>query len=117
MEALALKGVACSSTLYFEDYGCQVKDRIWVVISKEPWHPFRSRLDFDVVNFSLQNAFNKEETNTLILLIKRAQEDKTVTLSLHVDIYDILEGASQILTPVGIWKHILHLYLILVPHV
>ena len=104
-------------TSHFEDYGHQIKDCMWVVVNDELWHPFRNRLDFDITNFSLRNALNKEETNALLSLLKRAREDEAVTLSSHADMYDILEGASRVLTPVGIWKRILRLYSFFVPYV
>ena len=86
-------------------------------MNEELWCPFQSRLDFDVASFALWNALKKDKTNNLISLLMRAQGDETVTLSSHTDMYDILEGASWILTPVGIWKHVLHLYSFLVSHV
>src|SRR6266567_4340245 len=36
-----------------------------------PWHPFHSRLDFEVAEFALSSHLNKSETETLLSIIRR----------------------------------------------
>lgn len=39
---------------------------------REPWQPFRSRLDFEIAELALHASLNKDETNRLISLVHRA---------------------------------------------
>ncbi|THH05669.1 hypothetical protein EW146_g9838 [Bondarzewia mesenterica] len=89
-------------TQSFDTYGLPDPDVIQLPHARvrEPWRPFRTRLDFDVANFALRNALNKDETNALISLLKRGQgASESMTLKSHAEMYEILDGASHILTP------------------
>ncbi|KAK1224723.1 hypothetical protein PQX77_012355 [Marasmius sp. AFHP31] len=64
-----------------------------------PWAPFHSWMDFDVVDFALQAQLNKNLTNLLLKLIKRIAKGETVSFKNHKDVCDAWESASHISTP------------------
>lgn len=43
--------------------------------NQEPWRPFNSRLDFEVAELILETHLNRNQTNSLLSLIKRCTED------------------------------------------
>jgi hypothetical protein len=70
---------------------------------REPWKPFRSRLDFEFAEFSLDAALNKEQTNTLIRLVRKAlQQPDDFTLASHGELNNMWQEASIASIPVGI---------------
>ena len=49
--------------------------------NKEPWKPFRTRLDFEVAELLLDARMNKKHTSRLLALIHHSIEDpKSLTL-------------------------------------
>lgn len=57
----------------FYEYSSLAKDSIRNVeenSQNEPWHPFNSQLDFELAELILETHLNKDQTNSLLLLIK-----------------------------------------------
>ncbi|KAF7776772.1 hypothetical protein Agabi119p4_5165 [Agaricus bisporus var. burnettii] len=52
------------------DYGCQRSSEL--PPDKEPWRPFRTRLDFKVCELALESYLNKKQIKKLITLINKA---------------------------------------------
>jgi hypothetical protein len=62
----------------FYEYSSLAKDGIHKVednSQNEPWHPFNSRLDFELAELILETHLNKDQTNSLLSLIKRCVKD------------------------------------------
>ena len=56
----------------FQDYGTDHPLDNKSLVDKEPWRPFRSRLDFEVAELALATHMNNDEVNTLCSLIHHA---------------------------------------------
>ncbi|KAF8971925.1 hypothetical protein BDZ97DRAFT_1901552 [Flammula alnicola] len=60
----------------------------------KPWHPFRSRLDFEVAELILDTHMNKKQTDALISLIKQCANDPdSFTLSDSKDLSNVWQAA------------------------
>jgi hypothetical protein len=62
--------------LGFEEYrASQVPPKRRHPTDEKPWAPFRTRLDFEVAEFSQDAMLNKNQIDTLISLIRRCTEN------------------------------------------
>jgi hypothetical protein len=87
---------------HFEDYGRAEEFAYNDPPSQQPWAPFESRLDFEIAELILLAALNKEQTTTLISLLKHvANGAEEFTLRSHDDIKKKWEKASDICTKVS----------------
>jgi hypothetical protein len=67
----------------------------------EPWRPFRSRIDFEFAEIALKSHLNKKTVNTLIKILHACSSGAAkFTLNSHDEMREILQGASNKLTPV-----------------
>jgi hypothetical protein len=56
---------------------------------EKPWHPFRSRLDFELAEFALNSHLNKSKTEALLSIIKRCiKEPEQHTLKNHKELVE-----------------------------
>ncbi|KAF8209353.1 hypothetical protein K438DRAFT_1572521 [Mycena galopus ATCC 62051] len=63
---------------------------------EEPWLPFRTRLDFEVADFSQDARLNKRQTTALISLIRRCAENiGEFTIRTHSDLEKQWGAASK----------------------
>jgi hypothetical protein len=60
----------------FADFRRHTDTRSKLPENSTPWSPFGSRLDFEVAELTLQAHLTKEQTNTLIGLIRRSAFEK-----------------------------------------
>ncbi|KAH7919486.1 hypothetical protein BV22DRAFT_1075186 [Leucogyrophana mollusca] len=68
--------------------------------NREPWRPFRTRLDFEVAELAHEAAMSKGQTNWLIGLLRRcARADERFTLNNYADLRETWGAASHNLTP------------------
>jgi hypothetical protein len=80
---------------HFDDYGCSQQFKYNKPPDRTPWSPFKTRLDFEIAELILLAALNKEQTTTLISLLKRcAGGDESFTLRSHDEIKKKWEIAS-----------------------
>jgi len=70
-------------------------------LTKAPWAPFQSRIDFDVADFALQARLNKNLTTILLGLIKRITKGERTSFKGYKDVCDAWEVASHISTAVS----------------
>ncbi|KAG2101790.1 hypothetical protein BD769DRAFT_1697154 [Suillus cothurnatus] len=64
-----------------------------------PWHPFKSRLEFDIAELTLEVGLNNEQSDRLIKLCHRCALGKEkVTFKNHKDIHSMWEAASHRIT-------------------
>ncbi|KAJ7301222.1 hypothetical protein DFH08DRAFT_996074 [Mycena albidolilacea] len=94
LQAQKLQSQACSEEfqrreklpevhLGFEEYrASQVPPKRRHPTDEKPWAPFRTRLDFEVAEFSQDTMLNKNQIDTLISLIRRCAEN-IVDFTLH----------------------------------
>ena len=97
---------------HFEDYKRHQRGQPSVPCDKEPWSPFRSRIDFEFAEIALKAALNKDLANSLIKLVHRSiAEQGTFTLESHADMQDMWDKASAKLTTVSFCSliHVTHL--------
>jgi hypothetical protein len=90
---------------HFAEYGRTKTplDRQDSCLDREPWRPFRSRIDFDFAEFALGAALNREQTDTLIRLVHHVQQKQdTFTLASHAELTKTWKEASIASIPVGI---------------
>jgi hypothetical protein len=67
-----------------------------IVHDDHPWHPFRTRADFEAAELALRTSMNKEETETLFNLINRTTSDRDVfTLNTYKDAVNMWDLASS----------------------
>ncbi|KAH7927024.1 hypothetical protein BV22DRAFT_1153995 [Leucogyrophana mollusca] len=67
---------------------------------REPWKPFRTRIDFEVAELAHEVAMSKDQTNRLIGILRRcARGDERFTIKNHTDIRETWGAASHSLTP------------------
>ncbi|KAG2138179.1 hypothetical protein BD769DRAFT_1289883, partial [Suillus cothurnatus] len=60
-----------------------------------PWHPFKSWLEFDIAELTLEVGLNNEQSDQLIKLCHRCALGKEkVTFKNHKDIHSMWEAAS-----------------------
>ncbi|KAJ6472802.1 hypothetical protein DFH09DRAFT_1110153 [Mycena vulgaris] len=81
----------------FEEYRCsQVRPDRRPPIDTEPWAPFRTRLDFEVSEFAQEAMLNRNQTDTLISLLRRcAANIQAFTLNSHADMDRSWDLASK----------------------
>ena len=86
---------------HFEDYGRAKEFAYKDAPHPRPWAPFESRLDFEIAELILMAAFNKEQTTTLISLLKHVAEGaEEFTLRSHDDVKKKWEKVSDKCTKV-----------------
>jgi hypothetical protein len=72
-----------------------------VPIDEKPWHPFRSRADFEFSEIALDAALNKSQIDALLNLILRvSQGHAEITLKNEADLSKAWDNAAAELTPV-----------------
>jgi hypothetical protein len=89
---------------HFEDYGRSPSaPEKTKPLNSAPWEPFCSRIDFEFAELALHAALNKEQTDTLIRLVHKVQEQRdSFTLASHAELNEIWKKASVASIPVGI---------------
>lgn len=71
-------------------------------VLEKPWHPFRSRLDFEVAEFALSSHLNKSKTDALLSIIKRCiKEPEQHTLKDHNELIEYWDLARTKATGVS----------------
>jgi len=81
---------------HFDEYGHTEGSTYTDLPNPRPWAPFESHLDFEVAELILSAALNKEQTTTLISLLKRVAEGaEEFTLQSHDDIKKKWEEAAH----------------------
>ena len=70
--------------------------------STDPWYPFRSRLDFEFAELTLEAALSKEQTTRLLTLAQQihARTEKFTLQSYH-DLQNTWKAAEHRTTPVS----------------
>jgi hypothetical protein len=64
--------------------------------TQAPWHPFHSRLDFEIAELSLNAHLNKADTENLLSIIRRCIETpEQFTLSSHKDLSEYWDLARS----------------------
>lgn len=94
------------STIYqtFDEFGIAQETQD-APIDEEPWHPFRSRGDFEFSEIALDAALNKSQINALLGLISRiSQGQAQITLKSETDLSKAWDNAAAELTPVSLTK-------------
>ncbi|KAG2036604.1 hypothetical protein BDR03DRAFT_934392 [Suillus americanus] len=62
----------------------------------QPWHPFKSRLEFDVAELALKVALNNAQTDRLLDICRRcARQSEKFTFQNHKDVRAKWDAASQ----------------------
>ena len=70
-------------------------------LDDEPWRPFYSREDFKFVELMNDTTLNQPQIDKLIKFIQHCQKNlDSFTLHNHSDLKDLLDSASELLTPV-----------------
>lgn len=89
---------------HFSDYNTQPRSGPTQSLDKEPWWPFRCRLNFEVAKLALKAALSRAETNCLISLLQCVQKGESLTLNNQADVSKTWEKAAETstLTPVCI---------------
>ena len=65
-------------------------------LSKTPWHPFKSREDFEFAEFVLKAALNQGEVDALLALIDRVSGGRsTLSFRTYGDLKDTWDAASR----------------------
>jgi hypothetical protein len=76
----------------------------------EPWRPFTSRLDFEVAELILETHLNKNQTNSLLSLIRRCINDPmSFSLTNSKDLTAIWEAARAKTTTVSYYAMSVHI--------
>lgn len=83
---------------HFGDYGHTEEFAYKDPPKSRPWAPSESCLDFEIANLIPQAALNKEQTTTLIALLKCVAAGEEFSLRSHNDIKNKCETASDICT-------------------
>jgi len=64
--------------------------------AEQPWHPFRSRLDFEIAELALNAHLSKADTERLLSIIQRCiQDPEQFTLQGHKDITEYWDLARS----------------------
>lgn len=64
--------------------------------AKAPWHPFRSQLDFEIAELSLNAHLSKADTESLLSIIRRCiKTPEEFTLTGHKDLSDYWDLARS----------------------
>lgn len=64
-------------------------------VDREPWAPFRTRLDFEVAELALSTHMNRGQINTLLSLLEKcAEAPKSLTLRSATDLEKVWEAAQ-----------------------
>lgn len=86
---------------HFNEYGFPSADAPRPIPPDEPWRPFRSRVDFEFAEIALKSHLNRKTVNTLIAMLQACSSGAAkFTLNSHDEMREILQGASNKLTPV-----------------
>ncbi|KAG1759607.1 hypothetical protein EDD22DRAFT_849145 [Suillus occidentalis] len=93
----------CPTQAYhFEDYRCGPgAPAAPPKVDPEPWHTFRTRIDFEVAELAHEAALTHEQMDRFIKLIHRSR-CKLFTLRNRKDVRDTWDAASFKLTPVDL---------------
>ncbi|KIJ98243.1 hypothetical protein K443DRAFT_133505 [Laccaria amethystina LaAM-08-1] len=88
---------------HFNEYGFPPAEAPKPKTLDEPWHPFRSCIDFKFAEIALKSHLNKKTVNTLIKILHACSSGAAkFTLNSHDEMWEILQGASNKLTPSAI---------------
>ena len=69
---------------------------------REPWHPFRTLIDFEVSELALEAALNKGQTTRLIKLLQWVHDKRErCTLRNYDEVRNTWDAAGSRLTPVS----------------
>ncbi|KAG1893062.1 uncharacterized protein F5891DRAFT_1131386 [Suillus fuscotomentosus] len=83
----------------FEDYGRGLgAPTVVPPVEPEPWYPFQTRINFEVVELVLEAALTHQQTDWLFDLIRRTKSEQ-FTLRNRKDVRDTWDAASFKLTP------------------
>ncbi|KIJ21140.1 hypothetical protein PAXINDRAFT_96035 [Paxillus involutus ATCC 200175] len=64
-------------------------------LERDPWHPFRTLLDSEVVEFALEAALNEDQTSRLIKIMQRAYDGREeFTLRSHEELCQTRDTAA-----------------------
>lgn len=87
----------------FSDYKRgQASKRPFLTCDRQPWQPFRSRLDFEFAELALHASLSKDETNRLINLVHRAVGgDEAFSLTNHKEVSETWSRVAHRFTPVS----------------
>jgi hypothetical protein len=89
------------------DYRRYEFERNHCVRDDYPWHPFRTRVDFEAAELALRTSLNKAETETLFDLLRRtASNDAIFTLRTYNDVVKMWDLASSKRTGVSVNRYI-----------
>lgn len=97
-----------TKTARFQDYGQEVHNKPEQLQNTRPWHPYRSRLDFDLSELMMEAALNHNQTARLISLIQRAQSSNnqdSFTIQSYSDLANIRTLAGEQYVDVSAFKH------------
>jgi hypothetical protein len=84
-----------TETFPLEEYGSRELRRNEAPPDKEPWRPFRSRLDFEAAELALQTSMSDEQTDILFNLLHCALSGKDqFTLTSHDEAVKLWDLAS-----------------------
>ena len=85
---------------------------------RDPWHPFHTLLDFELAELALEAALNKNQTERLIRLLRRAhyQREKFMIMN-QSDLRATWDASGTCLTPVRIPFHYCYIDLLIYIHV
>ncbi|KAJ4463570.1 hypothetical protein C8J55DRAFT_443710, partial [Lentinula edodes] len=86
--------------VHFDDFGrSEDVNKGSIPPNRTPWHPWRSRMDFEVASLALDCHMNKQKTDKLINLIYRAARGlDAFTLKDHQEIQNTWDLAAERLT-------------------
>lgn len=69
--------------------------------NEQPWLPFISRIDFEFAALAVRSRLTAELINDWLAFLQRtANESKHPSFRSHTDLYEVLDMASSLLTPV-----------------
>ncbi|KIJ61765.1 hypothetical protein HYDPIDRAFT_176905 [Hydnomerulius pinastri MD-312] len=69
-------------------------------LDRDPWHPFRCRLDFEVAELALEAALTKDQTSRLIKLLQRvAYKREKFSLKDYKDLRQTWDAVGHRVTP------------------
>ena len=95
---------------HFNEYGFPSAEPPRPKPLDEPWRPFRSRVDFEFAEIALKSHLNKKTVNTLIAILHACSSGAAkFTLNSHDEMWEILQGASNKLTPARLQNYCLHM--------
>ncbi|KAG1814603.1 uncharacterized protein BJ212DRAFT_1273779, partial [Suillus subaureus] len=91
---------------HFEEYGHGPGAPTAVLpVEPEPWHPFRTQINFEVVELALEAVLTHQQMDCLLNLIHHSKYEQ-VMLWNHKDVQDTWDAASYKLTPVFVREEV-----------